>query len=166
MLIPIGLSLKATGAYYSFKNIPYAEPPVGDLRFALPVARVTVNRTIDDGSSPRVCPSAGQGWFQYSLPLVIETMIAGGLTPPAGAQVPSTTPQSEDCLLLDVTVPKAVFDAQTAGKLAKRVPVLLWIHGGAYTAGSKDEVNPAGLIQQSRRNGDAGIIFVAINYRL
>ena len=166
MLIPIGLFLKATGAYYSFKNIPYAEPPIGNLRFGLPVPRVTVNRTIDDGFAPRVCPSAGQGWFQYSLPLVIETMIAGGLTPPAGAQEPVTTPQSEDCLLLDVTVPKAVFDAQRAGTLTKRAPVLLWIHGGAYTAESKDEVNPAGLIQQSRRNGDEGVIFVAINYRL
>jgi hypothetical protein len=31
---------------------------------------------------------------------------------------------------------------------------------------SKDEVNPAELIQQSRRNGEPGIIFVAINCRL
>jgi carboxylesterase type B len=74
--------------------------------------------------------------------------------------------QSEDCLLLDVTVPKAVFDAQAAGTLTKPVPIMVWIHGGAYTEGSKDEVNPSGLIQQSRRNGEPGIIFVAINYRL
>ncbi|KAL2131605.1 hypothetical protein VTI74DRAFT_4821 [Chaetomium olivicolor] len=73
--------------------------------------------------------------------------------------------QSEDFLLLDVTVPKALYDAQAAGTLSTPVPVLLWIHGGAYTAGSKDEVNPAGLIQQSRRNGEPGIVFVTINYR-
>ena len=86
--------------------------------------------------------------------------------PPPGGPPAATSPQSEDCLLLDITVPKAVYDAQAAGTLSKRVPVMLSIHGGAYTSGSKDEVNPAGLIQQSRRNGDPGIIFVAINYRL
>lgn len=139
---------------------------MGDLRFRLPIPRLTVNRTVNDGSAPRVCPSAGQGWFQFSLPLVIQTLIEGGITPPPGGPPASSSPQSEDCLLLDVTVPKAVFDAQAAGTLTKRAPVLLWIHGGAYTAGSKDEVNPAGLIHQSRRNGDPGIIFVAINYRL
>jgi carboxylesterase type B len=59
-----------------------------------------------------------------------------------------------------------VYDAKAAGTLKKPVPVMLWIHGGAYTEGSKNEVNPAGLIHQSRRDGQPGMIFVAINYRL
>ncbi len=67
---------------------------------------------------------------------------------------------------MDISVPTAVFDAQTAGTLKDRVPVVVWIHGGGYIQGSKDEVNPAGLIAQSRRNGAPGIVFVAINYRL
>jgi hypothetical protein len=127
---------------------------------------LTINRTVNDGAAPCVCPSAGQGWFQYSVPLIIETLIGGGIIPTPGGPPANSAPQSEDCLLLDVTVPKAVYDAQAAGTLAKRAAVLLWIHGGAYTAGSKDDVNPAGLIQQSRRNGDPGVIVVAINYRL
>ena len=139
---------------------------MGNLRFRLPLPRLTVNRTINDGSAPRVCPSAGQGWFQFSVPLIIETLIKGGIFPPEGGFGPGTTPQSEDCLLLDINVPKAVYDAQVAGTLTKKAPVMIWIHGGAYTSGSKDEVNPAGLIAQSRRNGDPGLIVISINYRL
>jgi carboxylesterase type B len=44
-------------------------------------------------------------------------------------------------------------------------PVLVYIHGGGYTVGSKD-INPAGLIARSQLDNDKGVIFVAINYRL
>jgi carboxylesterase type B len=157
---------KSSGGFYSFKNIPYAEPPVGPLRFRHPIPNLRINRTINDGSSPRICPQASQGFFQFSIPLVFETLAAGGFPPPAGLPATVQRVQSEDCLLLDVSVPKAAFDAQASGTLAKPLPVLLWIHGGAYTAGSKDEYNPAGLIAQSRRDGASGVLFVAINYRL
>jgi len=74
--------------------------------------------------------------------------------------------QSEDCLLLDVSVPKPSYDLQVAGKLAKPLPVMVWIHGGGYIEGAKNEVNPQGLLAQSRRNVAPGVVFVAINYRL
>lgn len=46
-------------------------------------------------------------------------------------------------------------------------PVLVWIHGGGFTFGSKSLYgSPSGLIAQSRNNGQDGIIVVAINYRL
>ena len=157
---------KATGGYYSFKNIPYAQPPVGDLRFRHPIPLVTVNRTVNDGSNPRVCYQGSGPWFQYSVPLVTQTIMDGGITiPPAGPSGP-VTGQSEDCLLLDVSVPKDVFDAQAAGALTNPIPVLVWIHGGGYIEGSKQGYNPAGLIAQSRRKGAKGIVFVAIQYRL
>ena len=41
------------------------------------------------------------------------------------------------------------------------------IYGGGYTAGDKLSVgNPAGLISRSMTNGDEGVIYVAMNYRL
>lgn len=46
-------------------------------------------------------------------------------------------------------------------------PVLLWIHGGGFTAGSKTSTgDPAGIIARSNLNDSEGIIFVSINYRL
>lgn len=47
------------------------------------------------------------------------------------------------------------------------VPVLVWVHGGGFTFGSKNMYgDPAGLISRSRQYGEPGIIVVSINYRL
>lgn len=61
---------------------------------------------------------------------------------------PST---SEDCLYLNVFRPAR----QSSGDL----PVMVWIHGGAYVGGESDDYNPAGLVAN-------GVIVVTINYRL
>lgn len=45
-------------------------------------------------------------------------------------------------------------------------PVLIWIHGGGFTYGSKDGQDPAGIIARSTLNDNDGVIFVNINYRL
>jgi len=60
---------------------------------------------------------------------------------------------NEDCLFLDLTVPGGV-------DVNKKKPVMVWIHGGGYTLGSKDGYFGATLAVQ----GD--VIVVAINYRL
>ncbi|KAI9037166.1 uncharacterized protein KD926_000814 [Aspergillus affinis] len=71
----------------------------------------------------------------------------------------------EDCLFLDVMAPRKVFQRALAnGTLA---PVLVWIHGGGFTAGSKTSIGSAlGLINRSQMNGSDGVIYVALNYRL
>ena len=67
---------------------------------------------------------------------------------------------SEDCLYLDVDVPKSMFDRRTRGKGA---PVLVWIYGGGYTAGSKWQFGSgAGLLAIAKEP----IIYVALNYRV
>jgi para-nitrobenzyl esterase len=62
--------------------------------------------------------------------------------------------ESEDCLFLNVFAPA---DAKAKSKL----PVMFWIHGGGYSAGSASE---------PRHNGDflplKGVVLVTINYRL
>lgn len=66
---------------------------------------------------------------------------------------PRTT---EDCLFLDVVVPKAIYEAAGTGAGA---PVMVWIYGGGYTAGSKsDSGNPAGLIARSQSTNTSGVI--------
>jgi len=87
---------------------------------------------------------------------------------PPGANSSSTVApveplESEDCLLLDVFVPEKIFSRANASGYG--APVLVWIYGGGYTGGSKYN-NPAGLLAESGKVGDAEVIYVAMNYRL
>jgi para-nitrobenzyl esterase len=60
---------------------------------------------------------------------------------------------SEDCLYLNVFGPAG----GQAG--ARRLPVMVWIHGGALVVGESNDYNPAALVRH-------GVIVVTINYRL
>ena len=61
-------------------------------------------------------------------------------------------PYSEDCLFLNVWAP-----SETADPL----PVMVWIHGGAFTSGSG-----AGALYDGTRLASRGVVLVTINYRL
>lgn len=90
-----------------FKGIPYAAPPVGDLRWK-PPQPVVPWRGIRDGSR-----------FGAECP---QTPYA-----PTSVYVRPLQPQSEDCLVLNVWTEAQAGDTR---------PVLVWIHGGALTKGS------------------------------
>jgi carboxylesterase type B len=79
--------------------------------------------------------------------------------------IPVDPRTTEDCLFLDVLTPK---DVLTPAKKhsGKKVPVLVWIYGGGYSAGDKTFYGGPALVQRSMGNGDKGIILVAINYRV
>jgi para-nitrobenzyl esterase len=70
--------------------------------------------------------------------------------PPSGFGVAST---SENCLYLNVFTPAG---ARTGGR---DLPVMVWIHGGAFITGESDDYDPAALVRH-------GVIVVTINYRL
>ena len=91
----------------SYKGIPFAAPPVGDLRWKAPQAAKGWDG-VRDGSA------FGPQCMQQPYP---EGSVFR--TPPAA--------QSEDCLYLNVW---------TAAKAGAKRPVMVWIHGGALTRGS------------------------------
>lgn len=71
--------------------------------------------------------------------------------------------QLEDCLFLNVVVPKKIFE----GKEKKKFPVAVWMHGGGFVVGNKDTLyNPAGLLERSQEDGGEGMVFVSMNYRV
>lgn len=75
--------------------------------------------------------------------------------------VPLDPRTTEDCLFLDVVVPKRVFD-----RGAGSAPVIVYFTGGGWSSGDKTDYNPTGLIERSGgREGD-GIVFVALNHRV
>ena len=60
---------------------------------------------------------------------------------------------NENCLFLNVYTPVS------AAKAGSKLPVMVWIHGGALISGESDDYNPLALVKQ-------GVVVVTINYRL
>ena len=124
-----------------FRGIPYAAAPVGDLRWQAPQPIPAWEGVkVCDQFGP-ICPQPGNkpGTFYGD-----EFYWAG------------TPQESEDCLYLNVWAP-----TKTLGKTASKLPVALWIHGGAYMNGYGYEVTMDGDEWASR-----GVILVTINYRM
>ncbi|USU13763.1 carboxylesterase family protein [Sphingomonadaceae bacterium OTU29THOMA1] len=97
------------GTLRVFKGIPYATPPVGELRWKAPVPqpRWTGTRAATDFGPACVQPQAPNATVYSGMPM----------------------PVSEDCLTLNVWAPAD----------AKNAPVMVWIHGGALNTGSSRE---------------------------
>ncbi|KAI5249165.1 carboxylesterase family protein-like protein [Aureobasidium subglaciale] len=161
-------SYNATGGYYSFSNIRYAAPPVGDLRFAAPQAPAVNRSQVQTGSDSRTCPQASPAWEAIAAQFIPAylfgktnfTMSDFNLTTSSSAAAADPS-ENEDCLFLDVVVPEAIFNSN------EQHPVLVWIYGGGYTAGSKTgSGSPAGLLERSQNDNSSGVIYVAMNYRL
>lgn len=96
-----------SGGVRVFKGIPYAAPPVGDLRWAAPEPVVPWQGTRETTEFGPDCPQA-----PYD---------------PQSIYYRPPRPQSEDCLCLNVW---------TAAQPNEKRPVMVWIHGGALTRGS------------------------------
>jgi para-nitrobenzyl esterase len=113
------------GTVVSFKGIPFAAPPVGELRWR----------------APRPAPpwSDVRSASEFALPC---------------AQTPSRLQptSSEDCLYLNVwsTLPPG-----------RRLPVMVWIHGGSFTASASSEPTFDGTPLALD-----GVVLVSIAYRL
>ncbi len=116
-----------------FKGIPYAAPPVGDLRWRAPKAAAK-------WEGVRKADQFGATCMQTPYP--------------EGSPYRSAPePVSEDCLYLNVWT-----GAKSPGEGR---PVMVWIHGGAFTKGSGS--NP---IYDGEELAKKGVVVVTINYRL
>ena len=129
------------GQFYNFSNIRYAAPPTGVRRFLPPQAPLNDRDIVHNGVDGEQCVQAVPKWARDLLGL--ERVYVG----------------SEDCLFLDVDVPREVFDSREK----RRAPVLVWIYGGGYVAGSKWQFGSgAGFLAAATEP----IIYVALNYRV
>ncbi len=124
--------LVSDGAVKAFLGLPYAAPPLGDLRWKAPAPPAAWKGVRDATQFAHRC-AQWQIWTDYLF-----------LDPGP----------SEDCLYLNVYVP-------AGAKPVSSLPVMLWIHGGAYTAGASSEPRYDGSALAAK-----GVVLVTINYRL
>ena len=124
-----------------FKGIPYAAPPVGELRMQPPQDVIPWEGVRECSAFSAIAPQPGNapGTFYgeefYWMP---------------------QPEQSEDCLYLNVWAP-----AKAVGKKGAALPVAMWIHGGAFVNGYGFEVSMDG-----DKWAQKDVILVTINYRL
>lgn len=139
-----------TNCVLEFLGIPYAKPPLGNLRFAPPekISASTLPYDADD--------------FGYDCPLTASKPVNyPGFTSQAQRIVSyfasaAGTPQSEDCLTLNIwTKPTS-----TAEKAAK--PVLVFFYGGRFTIGNTNSPFYSGKYFADAED----IVMVTVNYRL
>lgn len=163
--------------YYNFSNIPYAETPVGDLRFAEPRKRTTKTKGVNHGTEGRICHQQQVAWVPEQLDFIKSYSLQQDLSPwtkgpPDFSKLPLPDPDprsSEDCLLLDVVVPKEIWEKRN-DKEFYPAPVMVWIHGGGFIFGDKNQFgSPVGLFDAAANGStqvEDGIIYVTLNYRL
>lgn len=121
-------------------GIPYAKPPVGDLRWRLAHAP-------DPWTTTRETLRPGSACMQYG------SMFGGT----ADAR-PDEPTGSEDCLYLNVYAPPAALPA--GAKRAAALPVMVWIHGGGNTIGEAGFYNGGNLAMTHQ------VVVITVNYRL
>ncbi|XP_066287739.1 fatty acyl-CoA hydrolase precursor, medium chain-like [Branchiostoma lanceolatum] len=124
---------------HTFKGIPYAAPPVGNLRWRPPQDPAGWTGVRDATEYGNRCPQIVDAKAPLGSPLYeILTYRSNS--------------SSEDCLFLNVYTPNVSSSAD--------LPVMLWIHGAAMVIGSADTY-PA-EVPTSLHN----VVMVTINYRL
>lgn len=128
----------ADGQIRIYKGIPFAAPPVDDLRWKAPQA-------VKPWKGIRACAAFGPSPMQ-SEPAPFSMWSAEFLIP--------KTPISEDCLYLNVWTEKQ-------GESTLKKPVVVWIYGGGFVSGG------AGCaIYDGEATARKGVVFVSINYRV
>ena len=137
--LPLGAVVGASSSYGAQRfTLPYALPPVGELRFASPVPLTSFpsgsGGIYDSSKLPKACtqqPDARYGINEEGV--------------------------SEDCLYLNIFRP-------TPGKASAgaKLPVLVWVHGGSFISGSSTAPGLDGSYLAAQHN----VIVVTIQYRL
>jgi len=119
-----------------FKGVPFAEAPVGRLRWLPPTPAKPWGGVKPARNSAAIAPQ-----------VIAPSIFVAADVPP------EQEPQSEDCLYLNVWTP---------GLDNARRPVMFWVHGGGFTGGSGSSAAYKGSRLAARGN----VVVVTTNYRL
>lgn len=128
-----------------FRGIPFAAPPVGDLRWQAPQSHVARSGQVRAHEFAAACPQGS-----YMIDWYAEVAAAFGQGPEV---VQGPNGESEDCLYLNIWTPS--LSPETP------LPVMVFVHGGSNRGGWSYEPNYLGEQLAAR-----GVVVVSIAYRL
>jgi para-nitrobenzyl esterase len=136
---PAGSVVGSAGQHggHAWLGIPYAEAPLGALRWRAPQPLLPWTGTREALAFGASCPQ-----------------FASGLGGDASGE-PGSLVGSEDCLTLNVYAP-----VLSGAPAEARLPVMVWIHGGGNTIGTSR------FYDGSRLASEQDVVVVTINYRL
>ena len=138
-----GVDASATTGTYAWKGIPFARPPVGELRWQPPVAPVAWSGERDATRFGNACLQMGR-LYGPGANNRFDDSIGQTLGTPVG---------NEDCLTLNIWRPANTQD---------NLPVLLFLHGGSAISGyTADPVYDGAALARA-----ANAVVVTANYRL
>jgi para-nitrobenzyl esterase len=135
----VGVPTQTKGVV-AYKGIPFAAPPVGDLRWKEPQPVL-----------PWKGVKAADKYGAAAQQVTWDPQSFYGKEWRASGSVPF----GEDCLYLNIWTP-------AAGRTGKRLPVAMWIHGGGFREGFAFEPEMDGGEEWASR----GVILVSVTYRL
>lgn len=132
-------SIKFNKHLYTFLSVPYAKPPVGELRFKSPRPVERWEGILQATKWPPFCVQPSMTLASKSSPVHVLSQM-----------------MTEDCLYLNIWTPSLKFNKN------HRRPVMVWLHGGAFQYGgiSVDENDGSALALL----GD--LVVVTLNYRI
>ncbi|KAF8815491.1 carotenoid ester lipase precursor [Phlegmacium glaucopus] len=133
----------ATGDLVNFLGIPFAAPPVGNLRFALPKPPLKFAGVHQATSFGAACP---------------QQLVNISIIPGSGSISGGPAAISEDCLFINVVKPATI-------PSGKKLPVLFWIYGGAFEDGDAS-ANPGDPVVARSIALDEPVVYVSANYRV
>lgn len=131
------------GKVAAFLGIPFAEPPVGELRWRAPqpLAHIVAERKVTDFAPACMQSMRILDWYRW---LAVK---AGG-----SADYYADLDVSEDCLYLNAWTPTLDSDA--------KLPVMVWVHGGSNKSGWSYEPNYLG-----HELAQTDVVVVSVGYR-
>ncbi|KAI0046110.1 alpha/beta-hydrolase [Auriscalpium vulgare] len=143
----------ASGVVTQFLGIPFALPPVGDLRLRLP-----------QPNAPYVGVFNASAFGPACIQQPAQVPLPAGLSPSTvqffeGRSGDPPVVDSENCLTIHVLKPA---NATESAKL----PVLVWIYGGGFETGAADfHTDGSVIVERSIQLGQP-LVYVSLNYRL
>ncbi|KNB20723.1 hypothetical protein FOXG_17655 [Fusarium oxysporum f. sp. lycopersici 4287] len=158
---------------YKFQNVRYGQSPTGDLRFRAPQSPIESGKVVQTGTGTRICPQGQPQWQAKTLmaigkysnlkaPFTLEgwvEAIENGMVPPGYINANAT----EDCLLLDVHIPKKVLKAAgTKNKENPRRRRRLRLQRRLWPT----LFEPSGILAQAQSAFNQDFVFVTLNCRL
>lgn len=176
---------KITGSYLvsfsghdveSYRGLPFAQPPVHNLRFKPPVGYAGSYDNFDASGFGKACISVdGETNTRENAKNRKQVRTQRGVSMPLEFEqgydsFARAIPESEDCLFLNVYKPARINDfvsmsASSTVSNYTNLPVIVWFHGGSFTSGSSNTFRGETIVGESMKLG-MPVVYVSVNYRL